>query len=302
MAASQPNHVHSAFYRYSKVVFRCRRLKRPISIAKSMYGYIRTEVTAGRHFRTDLSVPKSERVKVKIEACKLFAKFVHSPFGRLIHTFITNLTIYYKCWLLTTNVVCQLVHFTTTSQNPGEPQLTCSTSTTTGCWCCLWWCGRGGWCSRAAGCMCRALMFGGGWNARLSGDPVGCAACRSRLRRRVADLGTETIFIRLKYARRESRLNKDGCPKQQDDWWSTVYSTSTLSPSPHSSNLLISTSLSHSPSLPICSAQYLQTNLLCSNMWTAKYASLDLPQIWSKLPMALNMFVLSDLIWAITLS
>ena len=66
MAASQPNHVHSAFYRYRKVFFRRRRLKRPISIAKSMYGYIRTKVTAGRHFRTDLSVRKSERVKEKL--------------------------------------------------------------------------------------------------------------------------------------------------------------------------------------------------------------------------------------------
>ena len=45
------------------MVFRRRRLKRPISIAKSVYGYIRTKVTAGRHFRTDLSVQKSERVK-----------------------------------------------------------------------------------------------------------------------------------------------------------------------------------------------------------------------------------------------
>ena len=44
------------------MVFRRRRLKRPISIAKSVYGYIRTKVTAGRHFRTDLSVQKSERV------------------------------------------------------------------------------------------------------------------------------------------------------------------------------------------------------------------------------------------------
>ena len=43
--------------------------------------------------------------------------------SRLSHTFITTLTIYFKCWLFTTNVVCQLVHFTTTSQNPGEPQL-----------------------------------------------------------------------------------------------------------------------------------------------------------------------------------
>ena len=70
-----------------------------------------------------LVAPPRACFKVKIEACKLFAKFVHSPFGRLIHTFITNLTIYYKCWLFTTNVVCQLVHFTTTSQNPGEPQV-----------------------------------------------------------------------------------------------------------------------------------------------------------------------------------
>ena len=69
-----------------------------------------------------LVAPPRACFKVKIEACKLFAKFVHSPFGTLIHTFITNLTIYYKCWLFTTNVVCQLVHFTTTSQNPGEPQ------------------------------------------------------------------------------------------------------------------------------------------------------------------------------------
>ena len=63
MAASQPNHVHSSFYRYRKVVFRRRRLKRPILIAKSVYGYIRTKVTACRHFHTDLSVQKSERVK-----------------------------------------------------------------------------------------------------------------------------------------------------------------------------------------------------------------------------------------------
>ena len=62
MAASQPNHVHSSFYRYRKVVFRRLRLKRPISIANSVYGYIRTKVTAGRHFHTDLSVRKSERV------------------------------------------------------------------------------------------------------------------------------------------------------------------------------------------------------------------------------------------------
>ena len=46
------------------MVFRRRRLKRPISIAKSVYGYIRTKVTAGRHFRTDLSVQKSERVNI----------------------------------------------------------------------------------------------------------------------------------------------------------------------------------------------------------------------------------------------
>ena len=29
-----------------------------------MYGYIRTKVTAGHHFRTDISVQKSERVKM----------------------------------------------------------------------------------------------------------------------------------------------------------------------------------------------------------------------------------------------
>ena len=46
-----------------------------------------------------LVAPPRACFKVKIEACKLFAKFVHSPFGRIIHTFITNLTIYYKCWL-----------------------------------------------------------------------------------------------------------------------------------------------------------------------------------------------------------
>ena len=45
----------------------------------------------------DSSISGATACKVKIEACKLFAKFVHSPFGRLIHTFITNLTIYYKC-------------------------------------------------------------------------------------------------------------------------------------------------------------------------------------------------------------
>ena len=44
-----------------------------------------------------LVAPPRACFKVKVEACKLFAKFVHSPFGRLIHTFITNLTIYYKC-------------------------------------------------------------------------------------------------------------------------------------------------------------------------------------------------------------
>ena len=46
-----------------------------------------------------VGIPRKIRrcFKVKIEACKLFVKFVHSPFGRLIHTFITNLTIYYKC-------------------------------------------------------------------------------------------------------------------------------------------------------------------------------------------------------------
>ena len=44
-----------------------------------------------------LVAPPRACFKVKIEAGKLFAKFVHSPFGRLIHTFITNLTIYYKC-------------------------------------------------------------------------------------------------------------------------------------------------------------------------------------------------------------
>ena len=48
-----------------------------------------------------LVAPPRACFKVKIEACKLFAKFVHSPFGRLIHTFInsSNLTIYYKCCL-----------------------------------------------------------------------------------------------------------------------------------------------------------------------------------------------------------
>ena len=61
------------------MVFRRRRLKRPISIAKSVYGYIRTKVTAGRHFRTDLSVQKSERVFLIIvrNDCKKLANSVN---------------------------------------------------------------------------------------------------------------------------------------------------------------------------------------------------------------------------------
>ena len=37
-------------------------VKSQISIAKSVYGYIRTKVTAGHRFRTDLSVRMSEGV------------------------------------------------------------------------------------------------------------------------------------------------------------------------------------------------------------------------------------------------
>ena len=68
------------------MVFRRRRLKRPISIAKSVYGYIRTKVTAGRHFRTDLSVQKSERVN----------KFMHLYCNYFEHTTITHICNHLK--------------------------------------------------------------------------------------------------------------------------------------------------------------------------------------------------------------
>ena len=51
--------------------------KSPIFRLQSLYGYIRTKVTVGHHFRTDISVQNSERVNFTI----VFHSLSHDQYG-----------------------------------------------------------------------------------------------------------------------------------------------------------------------------------------------------------------------------
>ena len=83
-------------------VFHCRWGLKKKKKGMVLYSAVSSPLDRSKRFTLSrkirrLVAPPRACFKVKIEACKLFAKFVHSPFGRLIHTFITNMTIYYKC-------------------------------------------------------------------------------------------------------------------------------------------------------------------------------------------------------------